>query len=111
MVKKNRPCGGSFKLASSGSVQRRACWRVCLILGICAATSPIGATMPLFMEQNGCTSEMSFSIPGQRPTRLILNHSRLEEILLLLQIDHLRHPREGVVGLVEQRVDTNLLAT
>jgi hypothetical protein len=31
-------------------------------------------------------------LPVQRPTRLIFRHARLEEVALLLQIDH---PREG----------------
>jgi hypothetical protein len=30
-----------------------------------------------------------FSLPAQRPTRLILNHARLEEVFLFLQIDQL----------------------
>ena len=43
----------------------------------------------------------AISIPAQSPARLILDHPRLEEVLLLLEVDHLGHPRERVVGLVE----------
>src|SRR5690606_30479208 len=39
-----------------------------------------------------------FSIPAQRPTRLILNHPRLKEVLLLLEVHDLAHPRERVGG-------------
>jgi len=39
-----------------------------------------------------------WSIPAQRPTSLILDHSGLEEVLLLLQVHDLAHPREGVGG-------------
>jgi hypothetical protein len=35
-------------------------------------------------------------VPAQRPTRLILNHPGLEEVLLLLEVDELAHPRERV---------------
>ena len=44
------------------------------------------------------------SVPAKRPTRLILNHSRLEEVLLLLEIDELAHPRERVGRTREQLV-------
>ena len=50
---------------------------------------------------NSATSTGTQSIPVQRPAGLILGHPRLEEVLLLLEIDHLRHPRERVVGLLE----------
>lgn len=48
-------------------------------------------------------------IPAQSPTALILNHPRLEEVLLLLQVDHLAHPREGVGRAREHRLQTDLL--
>src|SRR5215467_4955981 len=49
-------------------------------------------------------------IPAQGSAGLVFNHPRLEKVLLLLEIDHLRHPRERIVGLVEQRIDADLLA-
>ncbi len=49
------------------------------------------------------------SIPAQRPASLILRHAGLKEVLLLLQVNHLAHPREGVVHTREQLVQTNLL--
>jgi hypothetical protein len=48
--------------------------------------------------------------PNSTPTRLILNHWRLQEVPLALEIDHLRHPRERVVGLVELLAHADLLA-
>src|SRR5689334_22559981 len=50
------------------------------------------------------------SIPAECAARLVLDDARLEEVLLLLEIDHLGHPWERVVRLVEQRVDAYLLA-
>lgn len=49
------------------------------------------------------------SIPAQRPASLILRHAGLKEVLLLLQVNHLAHPREGVVHTREQLVQANLL--
>lgn len=49
------------------------------------------------------------SIPAQRPASLIFSNPRLKEVLFLLQVDHLAHPREGVVDTREQRVQANLL--
>ena len=36
------------------------------------------------------------SVPTQRSTCLILGHPSLEEVLLLLEVDHFAHPRERV---------------
>src|SRR5471030_2193954 len=49
--------------------------------------------------------------PSQRAACLILNHSRLEEVAFLLQVDHLAHPRERVFLVREQRVEADLLAS
>src|SRR5471030_715658 len=49
--------------------------------------------------------------PSQRAACLILDHSRLEEVAFLLQVDHLAHPRERIFFVREQRVEANLLAT
>src|SRR5712675_96913 len=53
---------------------------------------------------------VSASIPGECAAGLILDNPCFEKVLLLLQVDHLRHPWERVVGLVEERVDADLLA-
>lgn len=49
-------------------------------------------------------------IPAQRPARLILRDARLEEVLLLLQVDHFGHPGEGVGDAGEHLVEADLLA-
>src|SRR5689334_14754580 len=50
------------------------------------------------------------SIPAQRPAGLVLDDARLEEILFLLEIDHLRHPGEGIGRAREQQVESDLLS-
>src|SRR6516162_279483 len=70
---------------------------------------PGGASLTTSQRSNRWSSAVSL-IPAQCATGLILDDARLEKVLLLLQIDHLRHPRERVVRLVEQRVDADLLA-
>src|SRR5262249_49158457 len=47
-------------------------------------------------DQDRLTHEPS--IPRECSTGLILNHPRLKEVLLLLEIDQLAHPRERVGG-------------
>jgi len=37
-------------------------------------------------------------IPAQRATGLVFGNTRFEEVFLLLQIQHLGHPRERVAG-------------
>src|SRR5256885_17029589 len=71
--------------------------------------SGVGQT---FLSRN-VASAASFwpLIPAQRAAGLILDYPGLEKVLLLVEVDHLRHPRERVVGLVEQRVDADLLTT
>src|SRR3970040_1274220 len=49
-------------------------------------------------------------IPAQRAARLVLDDPRLEEVALLLQVDHLAHPRERVARPRVQRVEADLLA-
>lgn len=49
------------------------------------------------------------SIPAQRPASLVLSNPRLKEVLLFLQVDHLAHPREGVVHAGVELVQANLL--
>src|SRR5690242_14893421 len=56
-----------------------------------------------------CIRTISGSVPAQRPSRLVLDDSRLEEILFLLEIDHLGHPGEGVGRAGKQRVQSDLL--
>lgn len=51
------------------------------------------------------------SLPGQRAASLIFDHSRLEEVAFLLQVDHFAHPRERVFLVRVQRIETDLLAT
>ena len=52
---------------------------------------------------------MCASVPGQRATGLVLDDAGLEEVALLLQVDHFRHPREGIGCALEQRVKADLL--
>src|SRR5690606_24235689 len=51
----------------------------------------------------------SRSVPAQRTAGLVLRDARLEEVLLLLEIDHLAHPREGIFLALEQLIDADLL--
>src|SRR5437763_11464719 len=48
------------------------------------------------------------SVPAQRTAGLVLGHAGLEEVALLLQVDHLAHPREGVFLVREQRIEADL---
>src|SRR4051794_10074155 len=48
--------------------------------------------------------------PIQRAAGLILDDARLEEIALLLQIDHLAHPWKRVLRAGIQHLDADLLA-
>src|SRR5690349_17089728 len=50
------------------------------------------------------------SVPTQRSPCLVLDHARLEEIALLLEIDHLAHPRERIGRAREERLQADLLA-
>src|SRR5579885_1713345 len=50
------------------------------------------------------------SIPAERAAGLVLDDPRLEEIALLLQVDHLAHPGEGVLRALVERVESDLLA-
>jgi len=56
---------------------------------------------PLYFIASHGMQKASRSIPTQSPPSLILNHPRLKKVFLLLEIDHLSHPRERVVGLLE----------
>src|SRR5690349_24807064 len=55
-------------------------------------------------------AKTSLSLPIQSTTGLIFDDARLEEVALLLQIDHLAHPRERVLRPGEQRLQSDLLA-
>lgn len=50
-------------------------------------------------------------LPAQRATGLVFDHASFKKVAFLLKIDHLRHPREGILFLRVQRFDTDLLAT
>src|SRR5258706_8959309 len=50
------------------------------------------------------------SVPTQRSSGLVLDHPRLEEVALLLEIDHLAHPRERIGRAREERLQADLLA-
>src|SRR3954467_11813754 len=62
--------------------------------------------LPFFLSAHS----ISRLIPVQRAAGLILDHARLEEISLLLEIDHLAHPRERIGCSRIQRLDADLLA-
>ena len=49
------------------------------------------------------------SLPIQRPPRLIFRHPRLKEILLLLEINKLRHPRKRIGRTGIQYIQPDLL--
>src|SRR5690606_27760184 len=49
------------------------------------------------------------SVPVEGRARLVLEHSGLEEVLLLLQVHRLRYPRERVVDLGEHRWQSQLV--
>src|SRR5690606_14370750 len=49
-------------------------------------------------------------VPGERATGLVFGDARLEEVLLLLQVDHLAHPREGVLLVGEGGIRPDRLA-
>src|ERR1700690_323396 len=53
----------------------------------------------------------SGSVPGERPTVLIFDDARFEEVLFLLQVHRFRHPQERIFGLGENRCETDLRAT
>src|SRR3569623_456514 len=48
------------------------------------------------------------SLPKQHNNDLIFDHARLEEVLFLLEIHRLRHPREGIFGFGVLRAEANL---
>jgi len=50
----------------------------------------------------------SGSVPRQGATRLVFNDSRLKEVALFLEVDHLAHPGEGVFLVGEQGLQANL---
>ena len=65
-----------------------------------------GAEAPILAT----VSQVMFLIPTQRPTRLILSHSRLKKVFLFLEIDQLTHPRKRIVGAGVEWIETDLLA-
>src|SRR5687768_3572093 len=50
-------------------------------------------------------------VPAQGAAGLVLDDPGLEEVALLLEVDHLAHPREGVGRPGIERVQADLLAT
>src|SRR3954463_10719837 len=52
----------------------------------------------------------SWSIPAQRAAGLVLDDAGLEEIALLLEVDHLAHPGERIGRPRVERFEANLLA-
>ena len=83
-------------------------------IGIGIATTVI--SLPLFSRiEKGAVPcvffHLGWSIPSQRPARLILRNARFEAVLLLLQVDHFGHPGEGVGDAGEHLVEADLLAT
>jgi len=51
------------------------------------------------------------SIPGERAAVLILDDAGLEDILFLLEVHRLAHPRERIFGFYEDRCETELGTT
>src|ERR1700744_5399695 len=77
-----------------------------------ASTSRDAHTMPTHSTpQSTATPGQARSLPAQCATRLIFDHACLEEVALLLQIDHLAHPWERILFVREKRIKTNLLTT
>ena len=50
------------------------------------------------------------SVPAERTTRLILDDARFEKVPLLLEIDHLAHPRERIDRAREKWIEADLHA-
>ena len=66
--------------------------------------------LTLCLKQQFLAPFFTHLFPAQRPTRLILSHSGLKEILLFFQIYHLGHPGEWIACIRIKFVQANLLA-
>src|SRR4051812_44633549 len=91
-------------ICPDGSVTATVRLQCTCIAPLLRVRAPLIAARP----RRGCLASMS--IPAQRPARLVLDDARLEEVFFLLEVDHLRHPGEGVGRAGKQQVQANLLA-
>ncbi len=53
----------------------------------------------------------AYSVPRQSTTRLVLDHAGFKEVSLLLEVNHLTHPGEGILFIGEQSIQTDLRCT